>query len=121
MYETNDRMERSHFTLHLYLSDSIHQPSGEQLEGGATTFWSMNMANRFDVQPKMGRVLVFQQRFLIHAGDDVIRGIKLTMRTDIMYSKVEGEEAPEPELESETQPASMMQKAFGWVSKQLEG
>jgi len=53
------------------------------------------MKNRLDVQPKMGSVLIFQQRYLLHSGDDVIRGMKLTMRTDIMYSRVEDEEAPE--------------------------
>ena len=95
MYETDDKMERSYFTLHLYLNDSDHQPSNERLEGGATTFWTMDMKNRLDVQPKMGRVLIFQQRYLIHSGDDVIRGMKLTMRTDIMYSRVEDEETPE--------------------------
>lgn len=94
MYETDDKTERSYFTLHLYLNDSDHQPSNERLEGGATTFWSMGMNDRHDVQPKMGSVLIFQQRHLIHSGDDVVRGTKFTMRTDIMYSRVEGEEAP---------------------------
>jgi hypothetical protein len=100
MYETDDKTERSYFTIHLYLNDGNHQPSGEQLKGGATTFWSMNTKTRLDVQPRMGSVLIFQQRFLVHAGDDVARGMKLTMRTDIMYSRVEDEEAPEPEPES---------------------
>lgn len=95
MYETDDKMERSYFTLHLYLNDNDHQPPSEQLEGGATTFWGYDMKNRLDVQPRMGSVLIFQQRFLIHSGDDVVRGTKMTMRTDIMYSRVEDEEAPE--------------------------
>lgn len=94
MYETPDEKERSYFTLHLYLNDTDHQPNDEPLEGGATTFWSMNMNDRLDVQPKMGSVLIFQQRFLLHSGDDVERGTKLTMRTAIIYAKVEGEQAP---------------------------
>lgn len=99
MYETPDKTERSYFTLHLYLNDNEHQSDNEQLEGGATTFWSMSMKQRLDVQPKIGSVLLFQQRNLIHSGDDVLRGTKLTMRTDVMYSKVEGETAPKPEPE----------------------
>jgi hypothetical protein len=102
MYETEDKTEKSYFTLHLYLNDGNHQPSGEQLKGGATTFWSMNMKTRLDVQPRMGSVLIFQQRSLLHAGEDVARGMKLTMRTDIMYSRVEDEEAPEPEPKPES-------------------
>jgi hypothetical protein len=54
----------------------------------------MNMIDRLNVQPRMGSVLIFQQRFLLHSGDDVESGTKLTMRTDIMYAKVEGEQAP---------------------------
>lgn len=45
-----------------------------------------------DVVPKAGRVLLFQHRGLIHSGDDVTRGTKLTMRTDIMYAKEESSE-----------------------------
>ena len=44
---------------------------------------------RLDVVPKMGRVLLFQQRDLLHSGDDVMAGTKLTMRTDLMYKRVE--------------------------------
>lgn len=42
-----------------------------------------------DVKPKTGRVLLFQQEGLLHSGADVRRGIKLTMRTDVLYKKVE--------------------------------
>ena len=94
MYETPDQKERSHYTLHLYLNDTDHQPEGETcLEGGATTFWSMDEARRVDVAPKMGSVLLFQQRFLVHSGDDVRRGMKITLRTDLMY-ELSDEEAP---------------------------
>ena len=41
-----------------------------------------------DVDPKAGRVLIFQHRKLYHSGDDVVAGIKYTMRTDIMYELV---------------------------------
>ena len=81
-YETPDRSERSYFTLHLYLNDA-----GEQLKGGATTFHSYNMDREIRVVPKIGRVLLFQHRGLLHSGEDVDKGMKLTLRTDIMYTK----------------------------------
>jgi hypothetical protein len=62
----------------------------ESLQGGATTFFSWNMDRRMDVVPKYGRVLLFQHRDLLHSGDDVEAGLKLTMRTDIMYEKEDG-------------------------------
>jgi hypothetical protein len=47
------------------------------------------MNERIDVVPKTGRVLMFQHRDILHSGDDVESGVKLTMRTDIMYAKEE--------------------------------
>ena len=88
-YETPDRKERSYFTLQLYLKDSEGKDGEEPLEGGATTFYSPNMKRHMDVVPKAGRVLLFQHRDLIHSGDDVVSGTKLTLRTDIMYTKEE--------------------------------
>ena len=35
--------------------------------------------------PEAGRVLIFQHRDLVHSGDDVLNGVKYTMRTDLMY------------------------------------
>ena len=35
------------------------------------------------------RVLIFQHRNLLHSGEEVTSGIKLTMRTDLMFEKVE--------------------------------
>lgn len=80
--------ERSFFTLHLYLNDASSDSVDGPLEGGATTFWSFNMAERLDVPPKNGRVLIFQQRNLLHSGEEVTSGVKLTMRTDMMFEKV---------------------------------
>jgi len=84
-YETPDGKERSYFTLHLYLNDAVGKDGKKQLEGGATTFFDGTLSQRIDVVPKVGRVLLFQHRFLIHSGDDVISGEKFTLRTDIMY------------------------------------
>ncbi|KAL7623111.1 hypothetical protein AAE478_006790 [Parahypoxylon ruwenzoriense] len=76
----------THYTLHLYLNDSRQEVGeGADLVGGATSFLSSNQDRRLDVDPKAGRVLIFQHRRLYHSGDDVKEGIKYTMRTDIMY------------------------------------
>ncbi|KAL9124307.1 MAG: hypothetical protein Q9217_006351 [Psora testacea] len=72
-------------TLHLYLNEPDEE---SQLEGGATTFHSQDMETSFDVEPKIGRILLFQHRHLLHSGADVIRGVKYTMRTDLLYKKV---------------------------------
>jgi hypothetical protein len=57
----------------------------ELLRGGATTFHSSNRQRRFDVDPKIGRVLIFQHRRLLHSGDEVSAGIKYTMRSDVLF------------------------------------
>ncbi|RFU32441.1 hypothetical protein B7463_g3938, partial [Scytalidium lignicola] len=92
-YRTPDESQRSFFTAHLYLNDSaqlLEAESGDKvdskiLRGGATTFHSSNMERRLDVDPKAGRVLIFQHRRLLHSGDEVTAGVKYTMRTDLMY------------------------------------
>lgn len=59
----------------------------ETLLGGATSF-AAGMDSRESVRifPKAGSVLIFQQRNLFHGGDDVFRGVKYTLRTDVMYT-----------------------------------
>ncbi|KAK4453806.1 hypothetical protein QBC34DRAFT_395124 [Podospora aff. communis PSN243] len=88
--ERDGKMQESLFTLHLYLNDS-KAAAGESAElvGGATPFLSNDYKRRIDVDPKAGRVLIFQQRGLLHSGDDVKEGMKYTMRTDIMYEVVD--------------------------------
>jgi len=68
-------------TLQVYLND-------EGLSGGATRFWSPDMNHFWDVDPKIGRVLVFQQRGMLHSGEEVRRGIKYTLRCDFMFKEV---------------------------------
>jgi hypothetical protein len=80
-------LERSYFTLHLYLTDAAGKAGEAPLEGGSTTFQDYFIDKRIDVVPRTGRVLIFQHRNLLHSGDDVIKGTKLTLRTDIMYAK----------------------------------
>jgi hypothetical protein len=107
-YQTPDKKEESMFTLHLYLNDAIPAPEvdtiakernerngrdgrsdgrrEDALIGGATTFNALDAKRRYDVYPKAGRILLFQQRDLVHAGDDVLQGVKYTMRTDMKYT-----------------------------------
>lgn len=66
-------------------------PHDEPLVGGATRFWAMYDSETFmDVNPKAGACLVFQHRNLLHSGEEVVRGVKYTVRTDVMYSKKPG-------------------------------
>lgn len=90
MYITPSGDERSFYTLHLYLNESDPHTSAPQgpLKGGATTFHSYDMSRELDVVPKIGRVLLFQHRGLLHSGDDVLAGLKFTLRTDLMFRKV---------------------------------
>jgi hypothetical protein len=93
-YETPDGTQRSFYTFHLYLNDSAQalgikkgskQDSLDLLHGGATTFYSTDMKHHMDIDPKIGRILIFQHRRLLHSGDLVTQGIKHTMRTDLMF------------------------------------
>lgn len=113
-YVTPDGSQRTFFTVHLYLNDSaqelgIPEPAAGDtntdlvdsndkparlLRGGATTLYSPNQKQRMDVDPKAGRVLIFQHRKLLHSGDDVKAGVKYTMRSDILY-EFEGGSGPE--------------------------
>ncbi|TGO35282.1 hypothetical protein BHYA_0164g00270 [Botrytis hyacinthi] len=100
-YGNPDGSERSFFTIHLYLNDSAQElekdpntpkfpEDSEMLRGGATTFHSRDMKERLDVDPKVGRVLIFQHKRLLHSGDDVVSGIKYTMRSDLMFRFEDG-------------------------------
>jgi hypothetical protein len=110
MFETPDKSQRTYFTLHLYLNGE--EGEADPLTGGATTFWGMDMKRRVDVQPKMGSILIFQQRYLIHAGDEVVKGTKLTMRTELMYTAEEVEEDPEGESAAREKSDALRAKEF---------
>lgn len=103
-YETPDGLQRSFYTFHLYLNDSgqafgikkdSKQDSKDMLHGGATTFHSSDMKHRIDVDPKIGRILIFQHRRLLHSGDLVTQGVKYTMRTDLMFEHQNENDEPE--------------------------
>ena len=82
-YRTPDDSERSFLTLQLYLGNN------PDLRGGATRFWSPNMKNFIDVRPLQGRVLIFQHNNLLHSGEEIVSGEKITVRTDFMYERAE--------------------------------
>lgn len=132
-YVTPDGLQRSFYTIHLYLNgegeqdmeelgphleaakknglfaqdggidlteigDGAIEGPGEgrdsssswnkKLLGGATSFMDgFSAKDAVRVFPKTGSLLIFQQRNLFHAGDDVFQGVKYTVRTDIMYRK----------------------------------
>ena len=72
-------------TLQIYLGE-------DGVEGGATRIYGTR--NRvFDVEPKMGRVLIFQHRKVFHSGEKVTKGFKYTLRSDFMFrNKVNGKD-----------------------------
>jgi hypothetical protein len=92
----------SYYTLQLYLNGSP-----QELKGGATRFWRMgdlkqpdkrkakpgNPLRTFvDVEPRVGRALIFEQLGLWHSGEDVHEGTKLTIRAELMYEVCPGSE-----------------------------
>ncbi|KAL5634114.1 hypothetical protein ACGC1H_006071 [Rhizoctonia solani] len=91
-YSTPDGTQTSHYTLQLYLADP--------LQGGSTRFWKMGNPDQerrktrpgttlrtwVDVDPRVGRVLVFEQRGLVHSGERVVGGTKVTVRTEFMFA-----------------------------------
>ncbi|KAH8149506.1 uncharacterized protein LAJ45_06586 [Morchella importuna] len=94
LYTTPDKSLKSLLTLHLYLNDSSEgsedpaDPTASPKEikrGGATRFWNPERTEFVDVEPKRGRVLIFQQRMLWHSGEEVLEGVKMTMRSDLMF------------------------------------
>jgi len=85
----SDLNEVSYYTVQIYLNGD-----SEHLMGGATRFWPEKARSKknwwerkvyLDVEPRMGRVLVFQQGNLIHSGEPVTKGIKYNIRADLMY------------------------------------
>lgn len=69
----------SRVTLQVYLGDP-------EVKGGATRILGKK-GKFYDVDPKKGRVLIFQQRGLWHSGEDVVSGIKYTLRSDFLFRR----------------------------------
>ncbi|KAF8900894.1 hypothetical protein CPB84DRAFT_1708821 [Gymnopilus junonius] len=64
-------------TLQIYLGE-------DGLEGGATRILG-DHGKYLDIEPKKGRVLIFQHRGLHHSGEDVVKGVKYTLRSDFLF------------------------------------
>ncbi|KAL7626441.1 hypothetical protein AAE478_003213 [Parahypoxylon ruwenzoriense] len=82
--------EKSYLTVHLYLNGGGGD-GHDDVEGGATRFavdFKDPKAGRLDINPKVGSLVIFQQRDMYHEGAKVTKGIKYTMRTDAMYKKL---------------------------------
>ena len=88
-YITPDGQEMSFLTIHIYLNGTDQEKGKLPLTGGATRFYRHNFVDYYDVNPRTGACLVFQHRNLLHSGEDVVTGTKYTLRTDIMYKKVD--------------------------------
>ncbi|KAJ7848662.1 hypothetical protein B0H14DRAFT_2582965 [Mycena olivaceomarginata] len=90
--------QKKFYTLQLYLpSDaSGSEESFHPALGGATLFWGADGAYAREVCPYAdvealpgpGRALVFQHDELLHSGEEVLEGVKITIRSDILYEKV---------------------------------
>ncbi|KAK8099500.1 uncharacterized protein PG998_012741 [Apiospora kogelbergensis] len=94
--ESDGTVYRTHYTVHIYLNDAKVEVSDKnkdktELEGGATLFLSNDEERRLEINPKAGRVLIFQHRRLYHSGDGVVAGQKYTIRTDLLYKLRKGE------------------------------
>jgi hypothetical protein len=110
-YFTEDKSEASYMTLQIYLNGPEPSPedglefadpeptpdAADVLKGGATRFFSSKSFRSkrgsshgedafFDVAPKLGRVLVFEQEGMVHSGETITSGVKYTLRTDFMYA-----------------------------------
>ena len=75
---------KSRVTIQIYLGDA-------EVEGGATRiFTRLGDKGAFvDIEPKKGRVLIFQQRGLFHSGEEVTKGVKYALRSDFMFRHTE--------------------------------
>ncbi|KAJ7788416.1 hypothetical protein B0H14DRAFT_2948901 [Mycena olivaceomarginata] len=87
-YETK---QRTFYTLQFYLpSDaSGSKESFVPAQGGSTRFLTRASGTKYaDVEAVPGRVLIFQHADLFHTGEEVIDGVKCTVRSDILYERV---------------------------------
>ncbi|KAF9559350.1 hypothetical protein CPC08DRAFT_708884 [Agrocybe pediades] len=71
-------------TLQIYLGEP-------DVEGGATRILG-SKGKYVDIEPKLGRVLLFQHRNVYHSGEGVTKGVKYTLRSDLMYTVKPAEE-----------------------------
>ena len=73
----------------IYLTLQVYLRSSDDLEGGATRFFSQFGRDGFyDVEVVPGRVLIFQHRDFLHSGAEVTQGEKIALRSDILYRQI---------------------------------
>ncbi|KAJ7509417.1 hypothetical protein B0H11DRAFT_1702524, partial [Mycena galericulata] len=89
-YENELKGQQTFYTVQLYLpSDSTgSSESFVPPQGGSTRFLGDDGAYA-DVEAIPGRVLIFQHDYLLHTGEEVTKGVKCAVRSDILYEKVE--------------------------------
>ncbi|KAK4180548.1 hypothetical protein QBC36DRAFT_354437 [Triangularia setosa] len=88
-----EQVVKTLFTVHIYLNDckaTAEDPDSTELVGGATTLFSSDEKRRYDVECKAGRVLIFQHSAVLHSGDEVKKGVKFSVRSDVLYEQVMG-------------------------------
>ena len=76
-------------------TDTTTSLDNQPLKGGATRFFSPSLPSEntdkcLDFMPKEGACLVFQHKGLVHSGEEVERGVKYTVRSDVMYEMIGG-------------------------------
>ncbi|KAK0739945.1 hypothetical protein B0T21DRAFT_284723 [Apiosordaria backusii] len=104
----DDKVVKTLFTVHIYLNDckaTAEDPDSTELVGGATTLFSSDEKRRYDVECKAGRVLIFQHSAVLHSGDEVKKGVKFTVRSDVLYEQVMGEDEYEGKSEGKGEAA----------------
>jgi predicted 2-oxoglutarate/Fe(II)-dependent dioxygenase YbiX len=75
---------KSRLTIQIYLGE-------DGVEGGATRIMDTS-TKYFDVEPRKGRVLIFQQRGIYHSGEEVTKGVKYAVRSDILFRQTVDEQ-----------------------------
>jgi hypothetical protein len=67
-------------TLQIFLNN-------DGLSGGATRILG-NKGRYVDIEPKVGRMLVFQQKMLYHSRQEVVAGVKYALRSDFLFKEI---------------------------------
>lgn len=93
-YEKDGKAYLTFYTIQLYLNDAVEAfdttaeatAAGATLRGGSTAFLDRRGSDRrVDVYPRCGRVLLFQHDMLYHSGEPVKKGVKYTLRSDVLF------------------------------------
>jgi len=116
--------ERSFFTVILYLNDGEEACSAAEFFGGRTTFWGHAEGDpatdsMLNVEPRAGRALVFEHQ-LIHEGEEIRRGVKYALRTDVMFALSAIERSAHAEASAEAVTKGDAKTCFGYGGQALD-